>query len=753
MNVLEHLTVANLKKNSRRTIVTILGVTLASALILAVVGMVTSFQKMMINFAKDGIGDYHDMYQEVPVEDLKYITNNQHVEAFYFSEPLTEKTIDAEMLDFYQLYQNEAYKSTYVQPLKELPADAHGKYNIFVRYDHPGEYETYRNNILKTLEQGNTHINVRTNDELLRYEAAAMSDAALSTLYGLAFIVIGIIVVTSVFVIRNSFSISAAERQRQFGMLASVGATPRQIRSSVLFEGLVIGLIGIPLGLVLGVIAVLVLVAVVNYLLEGAIPVPVEFSMPLWIFPLTILMSFVTIFLSSLMPALRAGRKAPIEAIRGNQEVKIKAKKLRTSKLTAKVFGIGGVIASKNLKRSHKKYRTTVISITLSVATFIGLASFLNYGKNIIGMQYTNSDIDIVAQGDDIKLYQDTQKQFDLDDSAYYISHGRSSEVHLVTMSQNAFEKFAKSHGVNTKDFSHVALLYDRGMRQREDGGYDMMNVTGLKDGETYTAEIFPKTPKQCEYEHMVSDDIYGTYVTVDVDEACVEKLGASPFKLDIKITKVIDDNPLGHEGGQYPVIYVPENYYLRDKLKYDFGYYSEFYIAKVDDTTPIMEYMEQQAGDSQKYYIDDVKEVTAQNRRMYLLICIFLYGFIFVVILIGITNVFNTITTNIALRAKEFAMLKSIGMTKQEFNHMIRLESLMYAGKALLFGLPLGLLLSFGFYQSIAASVDFGWSIPWAAIIISVVAVGLLVSAIMTYSVRQVEKQNIIETIRQDNI
>ena len=246
MGVLERLTISNLKKNSRRTLVTILGVTLASALILAVAGMVTSFQKMMINYAKGEIGDYHDMFQEVAIDDLKYITENKHVESYYYSNPLTAETLDAEMLEFYQLYQGEPYKSKYVQALTELPANAKGKYNLFVRYDQPSEYQTYRDNILKTLEQSvDYYVNVRTNDDLLRYEAAVMHDAALSTLYSLATIVIGIIVVTSIFVTRNSFSISAAERQRQFGMLASIGATPRQIRGSVLFEGLAIAVIGI----------------------------------------------------------------------------------------------------------------------------------------------------------------------------------------------------------------------------------------------------------------------------------------------------------------------------------------------------------------------------------------------------------------------------------------------------------------------------------------------------------------------------
>lgn len=757
MGVLERLTVANLKKNSRRTIVTILGVTLASALILAVAGMVTSFQKMMINYAKSEVGDYHDMFQEVEVEDIKYITDNNHVESYYFSEPISSENVTPEMLEYYGLYQNEPYGNEYIAPFDELPNTTNAKYNVFVRYDRPQNYQSYRENILQTLKGvADYQIGVRTNDELLRYEAAVMSDAALATLYSLATIVIGIIVITSVFVIRNSFSISAAERQRQFGMLASIGATPRQIRGSVLFEGVVIGAIGIPLGMICGSIAVAILVMIVNYLLQGAMPIDVEFSMPLWIFPLAIVLSFATILLSSLMPAIRAGRMSPVEAIRGNQEIKVKAKKLHTSKLTEKIFGIGGVIASKNLKRSRKKYRTTVVSIILSVATFIGLASFLDYGKAVIGIQYTNSDIDVVVQGGNLELYQNVQEHFNLSDSAYYIGYNASREASVMLMSQSAFEKFAKQNGVNEKDYSRTALFYDRGMQLLEDGRFDMNRVTNLKDGDTYTASIIPDTPAECQHERTITQEGYGTSLIIDVDEECVKKLGAGEFELDIKITKIIDQQPLGLEGTHHPIIYLPENTYLKDQLKLEFGYYGNFFIANVDNAQEIVEYTEklfEEKGFDDYYYIADVKENTAQMRRMYLLICIFLYGFIIVVMLIGVTNIFNTITTNIALRAKEFAMLKSIGMTKHEFDHMIRLESLMYASRALIIGLPLGLLLSYGFYQSIANAVDFGWSIPWLAILISIVAVALLISVIMTYSVRQVEKQNIIETIRRDNI
>lgn len=274
-----NITLENLRQNKRRTIVTILGVILSSALILAVVGMVTSFQKMMINYAKVNNGDYHEMYEAVPADALKYIEENPHVESYFYSQPIDSSKLDEDLYDYYKINQHVIYPISWYEKLEALPTKDKNTYNIYVRFNNPKQYQENRVAILESLEKATGEaINYRTNSELLRYESQVMGDAALATLYSLAAIVIGIIVVTSVFVIRNSFSISATERARQFGMLSSVGATPRQIRHSVFFEGFVIAAIGIPLGIIIGVVAVAILVVIVNVLLAGMIEADVEFQ-------------------------------------------------------------------------------------------------------------------------------------------------------------------------------------------------------------------------------------------------------------------------------------------------------------------------------------------------------------------------------------------------------------------------------------------------------------------------------------------
>lgn len=730
MKVLQRLTMENLQKNKRRTLVTVVGVVLASALILAVAGMVTSFQQMMINYAKTNVGDYHDMYESVPAEDLKYIENNNYVDSFFYSKVITKEALG----DDYEFYQNKYAHAPYDQELYEkldsLPTGEKGaEYNIFVRYKQPKEYATAEENILQAMMNASGRdINVRTNNELLRYEGMVMADAALASLYSVATIVIGIIVVTSVFVIRNSFSISATERARQFGMLASIGATPRQIRHSVIFEGLVIAGIGIPLGMICGVVAVIILVGVVNYLLGDMIVTAVEFSMPLWVFGVAIILGLSTVLLASLMPAIRAARMSPIEAIRGNQDLKIKPKKLHSSKIVHRMFGIGGVIADKNIKRSRKKYRTTVISIVISVATFIGLSSFMGYGEKTLDLQFRDAGYDFTVGNAPRKLCDEIVQKFDIKDYAYYWA-AKSVNSEVLIMNEKAFEDYAKSLHIYTKDYSKVAIMNDYALTLNEDGSYAVERLHDTKDGDNYAVEIYTKTKADGK---------------VDFD---------SVHKVDLPITKITEDAPLGLKG--IPGIYVSEKYYQLDQLGPQFEL-TTMYARELKDLEAATKYTEDLVQNTPEYsgvFVKNVAELMEQQRRMYLMIAIFLYGFVIVVVLIGITNIFNTITTNIALRSKEFAMLKSIGMTSHEFNRMIRLESLMYSGKALLIGLPLGLLLSFGFYKSLTGTIDFGFIVPWGSIFIAILAVGILIWAIMNYSVRQVEKQNIIEAIRDENI
>lgn len=617
------------------------------------------------------------------------------------------------------------------------------KANISVLYKNPKEYEEIAKDICKIfgiMSLDEIDINI----ELLRLEGV-MSESMLNVLYTIAGVIIAIIVVSSVFVIRNSFSISVAEKNKQYGMLSSIGATSKQIKRNVIFEGMAIGLIAIPLGIILGIVAIMILLQIVNYLLIDMLDgMLFTYSINPLAIVISIVISIITIYLSCLIPAIRASRISPIESIRGNKDIKMKAKKLKTSRFTRKIFGIGGVIASKNLKRSKKKYRTTVISLVVSIFIFISLSSILNLGTKVTGLYYQDFKFNMYVDNGTKEIYEELAKLDNIKDYSYYYEtsldfdgNKYASEfgkeqmtvygdniISLVAYNNEYFKNYMKEIGLNPENYKTTALLLDEVIRYNDDGSKTVDRLYTIKPNDKIKVARLDKT-------------------------------------YNITISKCISDNkPMGQEARYYNggVIIVSEDF-VKEVLREEIDG-SSYILGSLLINSKDSQQLENTLNDLIKYNtkytgltVYNYDTYVDQQRRMVLVVKIFLYGFIAVITLIGVTNIFNTITTNMILRSKEFAMLKSIGMSKKEFNKMIRLESIMYGAKSLLIGIPLGILGSYGVYKAFAQGVDVGYAIPYLPILISIIFVFIIVGITMKYSLDKINKQNIIETIRKDNI
>ena len=913
MNVLNKLTKKNLLLNKKRTVVTIIGIMLSTALVCAVAGLVTSAQQTFVNLIKNTDGDYHISFSNVPQEQQKYIIQNNAVDSYYVTKELGYSKFESiqnedkpyiyvaamnenafekgaykliegrmaqneneivipqhlidngrvkinvgdkitlnvgtrELMDGSKLNQknpylassskeyiyqetgkagdNEDYEeqivdgqtkeytvvgimkrtNTGLEPYsapgytavtysneekiadgtdkitsigtklntnasneilsaeeneKSVTADATIKNsqtaNFYVTLKNPKEYENVINQIKNTMEaETDSEIEVDINEDLLRFEGV-LSESTLGVLYGIASVIIVIIVVSSVFVIRNSFSISVSEKTKQYGMLASVGATKKQIKRSVLLEGLYIGIVAIPLGILLGIVAIIILLWIVN-LLIGDMMEGTEFvyNVPGMAILISVVISGITIFLSCLIPAIKASKIPPIEAIRGTDDIKIKTRKIKTSKLTKKLFGIGGVIASKNLKRNRKKYRTTVVSLVVSISIFIALSSFLTYGQMMTSSYYTDLNYNIAVNGGNETLYEKIATWSGI--NSYSYSYQTSAEIDvnkygtdfakeelenkkqiyeedfpedvgkyeyntlgltIVMVNNDYFKSYVKSLGMNEKDYSNIAILGDDMMHYLGQGKYKVEHYFNVKAGEVMEA-------------------------TMDDEQK------------QIKISKITTERPMGYEScyteGGY--LFVSEDYPVVTKDRSELNSGSLCIDAqKPSEIENKLTDLKKESEEFENIMVTNLAEYADQQRRIIILVSIFLYGFIAVITLIGVTNIFNTITTNMILRSKEFANLKSIGMTTKEFNKMIKLESIMYGAKSLLIGIPIGLLGSYAIFKSFTNSIDFGFIVPWQAIIISVIFVFIIVGLTMKYSLNKINKQNIIETIRQDNI
>lgn len=593
------------------------------------------------------------------------------------------------------------------------------------------------------------------NSVLLSMKGYGSNDATNTVIFSLAVIIIIIVMLASVFVIRNSFAISITEKTSMYGMLASVGATKRQIRRNVLFEGFILGLIGIPLGILLGLGVNAILIAILNSvlgdMLSGATFVFVTPTIPIIC---AIVLSAVTIFCSSFFIALRASRIPPLVAIRGNKDIKVKNNKpYRTSKLTKKLFGVGGEIASKSLKRSRKKYRTTVISIVVSVAMFIAVSAFMDYGMTFTDHYYGNTDYSYMVVGIDSKQAQTIEKMPEIEN---YLTVGSqygyvSADVHVNECGENFLYDDAdgtKSFSVEFFEFEHdtfVQICKELKLDYNKVKGgvlvYSQVTPDNSESGNSSKPmKLFGKTAPTKFTVHG-NDDEGNALITGKLRVASL--FDEIPKSAD----SVIGEGTIFGQG-----LIIGEQGVISSQVGKD-GCAVTLY-ANTSDHTSLTNRIESMEGADDSIYIYDYEEIVRQFNAIMLIVGIFVYGFIGVISLIGLTNIFNTISTNMQLRSKEFASLKSIGMTKKEFNRMIRLESLMYGIKSLLIGIPLGVLGVFAIFSAFSrGSVPMSFVFPWKAILISIAAVIIVVWLIMKYSISKVNKQNIIETIRNDNI
>lgn len=589
--------------------------------------------------------------------------------------------------------------------------------------------------------------NISYNDELLRFQGITKSDSTMDVLVIMASIVIVIIIFTSVFVIKNSFNISITERLKQYGMLASIGATSKQLKRNIKFEGIILGLIAIPLGVALGIFSIWIVLLIVNSLLSS-INIAIGFDLTLSVSFVSILIaviiSAITIYISTILPARRASKISAIDAIRESKDVKITRKKLKTSKLFKKIFGIEGEIASKNLKRSKSKYRTTVFSICISVVLFISISSFIEYGFKINSLYYEKTDANIIVFDsnnnyksvpeyfknitrlnniEEYSIIKDLNASMSISDYAskdaldtYLEGELEEFNIRLIAIGELEYKNYIKKLGLKYEDIKDKVILVDEALIIKDEKRKEI-NSLKVKSGDNVLISEYD--PKEKKYENK-----------------------------EVTIGIRTDKLPLGLQKSTSSSIIM----IMSDEKIEEFNYKSNNMYIKSLDPYKLQEDIIK-LEESKKDNITNIDESVREENAMVLIISIFLYGFVAVISVISITNIFNTITTNMALREREFAILKSIGMTNKEFKKMINFESMLYGIKALIFGLPIGVFISYLIYQTMSNIYETKFMLPFSAILICIIFVFITIFSTMKYSINKAKNKNIIEVIRKENI
>jgi putative ABC transport system permease protein len=845
MNIMNRLTLRHLKKNRRRTLVTIIGVIISVAMVSAVSTLFVSFLGMMKQEAIQNSGDWHVIYRDVSESQMEAIRKDEKTEKLFITKdrgyaPLESpsnknkpylfiKEFDSQGMEHYPvelsegrlpkkenevLFPKEIMEKQNYQIGDEITLEI-GERHIpnndrsfgqgdYLQYDEtevietlskkeediftivgtmerpewepysaPGytivsymEQDSFKggeadigvtlkkvNRSLyehaKELAEKNGITKVSFNNELLRYYGVTDNDDLAITLYSLAAIIILIIIIGSVSLIYNSFAISVSERARHLGMLSSVGATKTQKRNSVFFEGAVIGVISIPLGLLAGIGGILATFLVMNRSFGDTLGI--DDGLTLTVTPMSILLSclisILTIFISTYMPARKASKVSAIDAIRQSQDVKLTGKAVKTSRLVRKIFGLEAEIGLKNLKRNKRRYQVTVFSLVITIVLFLAVSYFTANLKQSITMTQVNYnyDVQIYSSEDQAALEPYMNLNYvsnaSLMEEAYFSTWINESKLPDEVKAQDYYEDMIQDgkypydvniHGMDEKSFKKYADKIGADVNELQNKVI-ILNKFIYEEGQT---------GKKVE-----TDGINGK--PGDKLELYLQEKD-SPFR-SIEIGYATEEAPMGvlPLGNYYVHLLMSQK--LFDELKQD-GMETAYNLY-LDSSKP--EEMQDQLDqiESENLMIQNVYQNRERDEQMVTFMSVFTYGFITLISAISIANIFNTISTSIALRGREFAMLRSIGMTPKGFNKMINYESIFYGLKALLYGLPISLGVMLLMYWSLQNTFQYSFAIPWISVLIAIAAIFIIVSAAMLYSIQKVKKQNIIDGLKQENI
>ena len=850
MSILNRLTIKNLRLNKKRTIVTIIGIILSTALMVGIGLLFSSFQDLMIRDTIGYNGKYETNYSDVDLDKLNNIKNknftyfyekpigfskiessNEYKPYMYITSVNKEYFNELKLVDgSFPKNENEIVISNHVitngglnYKVGDIVTFTYGSRNIdgditlanselvdgedltnegtytykivgivdrsnFESYSASGYtaftfdvnsdkgnvnlYVMFNKNkkIIKQSEELAKELNyngdINYNSTLLALYGESTYGNVMSSMGGMMIIMLSLVSIGCIIVIYNSFAISVMERKKEFGLLSSIGATKRQLSHTVFFEAVVVGVIGIILGILGAYIGIGCVILIINNLISDMLEYKLHLvTNPLFII-IPVIFMIIVIGVSAFIPSRRASRVSPIEAIRQNDDIKINKKKIRTSKLALKLFGIEGEIALKNIKRNKKKYRVTIVSLFISIVLFISFSSYMNYTLNtassVMGevpydyqISYFGDDpnndkealdkINEIVKSSDVKEYVsysvsnlsiigdytysdeylDFYKSAYGDDGIKALNNLKYQYISIYILDDNSYNKYKKLIGLD-KD-SVILLNKFKGVSYGNNKRVNY-NIPVINNGNINI--------KICNFDDNDEDVDTTKYCNKNIDNIFVTN---KSFDL-IEEFSYMDDFKL--------IV----NKKLYDSISDSSTHYTQFNI--ISDNTNNIDKLTKDLDKYSNVNYTNIKEAMKQANNLILVVKILMYGFISLVTLIGVTSVFNTISTSMALRKREFAVLRSIGLTNRGFNKILFFESLFFGMKSLIFAIPVSIGITVLIHYTLADMVSISTIIiPWKYIIISIVSVFVIVLLTMMYSTSKIKKHNIIEQIREENI
>jgi len=845
MNVLNKLTIRHLKLNKKRTIVTIIGIILSTALM---VGIGLLFSTLRDNAVEETIlefGSYHSEILDVSGKDIGILSKKKEIKDYFLSEfigyasfkdsqndplyliveagdtnyfkeielvegrlPQNEHEIlvskDYESDQVFQIgneitismgvfliegeesktrcsecigeeeifiekerknykivgyYGNNPYVSltdpTVITLIPEVSKNKN--YNVYFHFDKMSKADQITSKLAGEFGEKK----VKYNSSLLGLSGISKYDNIIESLVKSMAILLTLVSIGCIIVIYNSFAISVLERKKQFGLFSSIGATKKQIQHTVIFEAIVVGTIGIVLGILGAFLGIGIVLMIINHLLPDLLS---GGPLRLCVYPIFLVVPIIfmalTVLISAFVPARQASRISPIEAIRLNDDIKIPTKKLKTPRWIHTLFKEEGVIAYKNMKRNKKKYRITIVSLFISIVLFLTFSSYMQmiFGgvNNFIENPDYDATLDVTASNLSKKEIALLRKEKGIKQSFYAKEYRLSAKGNLSDDFTEGFKRrFPDDNQVFNIDVLEISKedykIYQKDAKVEKEIPLIYNNFNTIEYTRNSRKSYFMKRlegkkqiPFQlCENKFIEKED--GNSKTVLSCEKEITEYG------------LLNHDFFGIEsrkGLENLLLIIPEGY-LGDLTEFNDGIIDTVYfkLENNDDFKETMKIYEEQGKIANGSYYD-FRENVKYTRNMIFVIKLLVYGFVGLVSLIGVTSVFNTLYTSIHLRRREFAVLRSIGLTTTGFNRMLLFECFFFGMKSLLYSLPVSALLIVLINRIMEDITSFGeilWPVKSILIVIFMVFFIILITTM--YATKKIKHENIMEAIREENI
>ena len=678
--------------------------------------------------------------------------------------------------------------------------------------------------ISKTVKEDskNGSIKMAVNKSLLRLQNANLqgyessTDNVIATLEMMRNVLIVIVAVSGIIIMYNSFNLSLVERRKQYGILKSLGIKNSSLYVMILFEALVLSVAGIVIGYICGMIGDYLVVGYINDTLvnmiksmgvENELQMSLIYTTNIHAFYLVAISTGITVVLAAMIPAIKSTRISPIENIRGKDDYVVNTKKVKTSNISKKLFGIEFDLARKNMKRAKKRFRVATLSLAIAfILIFVigtlgaqinGQISLLEVqtnsifkNGNIVEMTHLNivykegsvNKSDVKYSEKDVQEMikfgiEDYTKQIESKDSlkvnrtvlASAIEHlekvDNKGEL-LKTITDNYLKKNFKSSDDNSRQKAKTKILIQF-VTSKNYNNKDKFGLDEIKDNEAYLSNVEVLEENGMLLEKPIFDEskIIGKEFEINGNKLKVAK---APVNTELKLTA-------GSSNVTYVQAYVNEKTFANIVRNEEHGMnFRGFYQSDLKGDKKIEDIMKKQQQENLEKEYDFGKlqmftesimtpaGVIGMIKGMITIFQLLLYGFLILVILMSVVNIFTTITINILLRSRELAILKSVGMSDKQFDKMLRGENYIACLRSIIFGTVVSILLLFATKVIIdkgQVNIDFRFiadmlgSINYIALAISIILVYGITFVSTFFAKRSIKSQDIVEVIRRDNI